>query len=469
MSKIPEPKKNELPSGYAYRLAQYAFNNSSQLKMRGLGQYFTPASTAAFMASFINYKPASGKLRILDPGCGTAVLACALIEEIVSNHALAEIELNCMETDPEITPLALTSLNYLASWRNERGAHVICNYSESDFIIQNKEIFIDKKTAESRYDIIIANPPYFKLSANDERLPLGRNIFNGQVNIYTLFIYASAKLLNTNGQLLFLIPAGFCGGGFYREFREELFRHIALLKIHIFPTSRNIFDESGELSSSIMLLAQRKTAPPEEYEIEISRAGGNNESEKHITKFVYNTHRNIIPLAFNHEEDKLLAEAEEWHGSFEKLGLGIFRGQFTLDDIKAFSPSSPANENEFAPYVTWRKNRSAENIPVIPATLPLLAENKNYILLRRYNKVEREKKISAEPYFCAPPHRFIGIDKQLLCVYKKSGEFSREEITLLARLLNSAKINTYLRIIFGNINLSVEDLSEIRFPENLIF
>ena len=67
------PFTGEIPSRYADRLGEeYAATVTSEEK-KTKGQFFTPISIANFMASLANAK--SREISILDPGCGTGILA----------------------------------------------------------------------------------------------------------------------------------------------------------------------------------------------------------------------------------------------------------------------------------------------------------------------------------------------------------------------------------------------------------
>ena len=75
-----ETLTNVSPTEYAYQLAiDYTFNKNSEHK-KEYGQYFTPVEVAEFMAKLSNI--GEEKIRILDPGCGTGILFCALIEHL---------------------------------------------------------------------------------------------------------------------------------------------------------------------------------------------------------------------------------------------------------------------------------------------------------------------------------------------------------------------------------------------------
>ncbi len=76
------PEENELPVDYAERLASYYSSLVSQTHKKSKGQFFTPGKIARFMGDV--QCVGTKNIRILDPGCGTAILSCGLIENLVS-------------------------------------------------------------------------------------------------------------------------------------------------------------------------------------------------------------------------------------------------------------------------------------------------------------------------------------------------------------------------------------------------
>jgi len=103
-NKSLQPLANELPSHFADRLGIYYASLVNQEHKKEKGQFFTPREIASLMGSFA--KSTDTSLRILDPGCGTAILTCAIIEHLVSNKNLHSIELVVYETDNDLIPFS---------------------------------------------------------------------------------------------------------------------------------------------------------------------------------------------------------------------------------------------------------------------------------------------------------------------------------------------------------------------------
>jgi len=194
-----KPLSNELPSHFADRVGQlYAKTVTTQHK-KDNGQFFTPTKIAHFMAGLI--KQAKDKLKILDPGCGTAILSCSLIETLAKqNDNLKEIELVVYETDQDILPYTQATLDYLTKWLQKYKIKFKAILDKNDFVLENKDCFQVSATLFSEppnaiYDIVISNPPYFKIPKEDKRATVAKSIVWGQPNIYSIFMMVANLFL----------------------------------------------------------------------------------------------------------------------------------------------------------------------------------------------------------------------------------------------------------------------------------
>jgi len=121
-------------------------------------------------------------ISILDPGCGTAILSCAIIENLAnSNCHLKSINLDAYEIDNEILPFTTNVLNFLKEWLSDKGILFQFNLIQEDFILKNanvlkSEISLFSNTTALEYDFVISNPPYFKLNKEDKRAKASESI-----------------------------------------------------------------------------------------------------------------------------------------------------------------------------------------------------------------------------------------------------------------------------------------------------
>jgi hypothetical protein len=133
-NKSIQPIVNELPSRFADRLGIYYSKLVNQEHKKENGQFFTPVEIAILMGSFS--KSSDSSLRILDPGCGTAILTCALIEHLASNNNLRAIELVAYETDNDLIPLSILSLEYLKEWLKTKKINFHYALKTTDFVFE---------------------------------------------------------------------------------------------------------------------------------------------------------------------------------------------------------------------------------------------------------------------------------------------------------------------------------------------
>ena len=66
------------------------------------GQFFTEINIAKFMIKLFQESIKKETISILDPGAGTGILSCALIEELENNKNIKNIKLTCYEKDKNI-------------------------------------------------------------------------------------------------------------------------------------------------------------------------------------------------------------------------------------------------------------------------------------------------------------------------------------------------------------------------------
>ena len=455
------PALNESPVSYAHRLSRFAAERKEVNEKRKLGQYFTPADTAGLMASFTKAEFDNKTIRVLDPGCGTGILSCALVEVLANKFRNVNFELTCYEIDGSIIEYTNLSLNYLKQYLAQKGIQLNYRLINEDFITDHAVLFNEENNKKELFDIVISNPPFFKIPHEDNKGWLAKKIFPGQANIYLLFVYASVKMLKENGEFIFLIPRSFCSGGAFKHFRKEIFKFLLPEKIHLFSSNDLAFEESGELSDSIIFYGKRSNFCFESCQIELTRAQC--KTSPYIIDYI--KEKNIIPLPASEEDEILLSEIKQWPCTLKDLGYTIHFGKATITEFEKYSIPAGQELNK-ALQIKLNSSPSEEYIVVNKETEPLVIENGNYIFLRRYNKIDKEKKICAFPYLNNNPEiKYLCVDKQLLYIYKKHGSFTEPEIIKLTEILNSETLNKYLKIIFGNINLSIEEYKEIQLPD----
>lgn len=484
-----QPFDKELPSHFADRLGMlYAKTVTIQHK-KDNGQFFTPTEIAHFMAKLV--KQPKPSMKILDPGCGTAILSSSLIETIaLKNNTIKDIELVVYETDKDILPFTRATLDYLNAWLQKKKINFKATLDTNDFVLENKDCFEQASTLfyEPRnaiYDIVISNPPYFKIGKEDKRAVVAKSVVWGQPNIYSIFLMTAAKLLKNNGELVFIVPRSFAAGNYFRAFREAFFAEIEIEQIHLFNSRTDTFNRDNVLQETLILKGKKQKLNGHLPTILLTHSNGISDldrptqKEYQATELIdFNTKEKILHLPSNEMEDKVIKLFKSWSGSLHKYDMQISTGPVVSfrateylyeqyeNGAKVLVPLYQLiNTGKMTfEYPVFKKGKP-QYIQYCEETKPLLLPNKNYIFLRRFSAKDDKSRLVATPYFVdISQAEFIGVENHLNYIYRPKGHLGRNEILGLAALLNSKLFDTYFRTFNGNINVSATELREMSLP-----
>ena len=478
-----DPFEDELPSEYADRLGVYYTTNVTSKHKKDSGQFFTPTPIAHLMASYCDLTINS--LRILDPGCGTAVLTCTLIEHLIyQNKNIVFIDLVAYETDPDLILYSEKTLSYLKVWLNEKGIKFESLLHVHDFILDNASILRNPKHHQDNFDIIISNPPYFKLAKDDVKTLAAKELISGQPNIYSLFMGIASKLLKEKGELIFITPRSFASGSYFKAFRELFFNTVQIDKIHLFNSRKDTFNRDSVLQETVIIKAIKQIINPCKL-VTVSSSSGLKDIFEPSLKILpsselidLTSNEKILHLPINDKEDSILKLATTWQDNLIDFDIQISTGPVVsfraLDYIESrfndeISTSAPLfwlhNVNKM--YLEWplKFKDKGQFIKVENGSKSLLLPNKNYIFLRRFSTKDDKSRLIAAPYFCNDMKaNYIGVENKVNYIYRKKGHLERSEVIGLCSLLNSELFDTYFQIFNGNVNVSATELREMRFP-----
>jgi adenine-specific DNA-methyltransferase len=478
-----DPFDKELPSEYADRLGIYYTKQVTQKHKKDSGQFFTPTPIAHLMASFCDLTDNS--LRILDPGCGTAVLTCALIEHLTEQNPNIEfIDLVAYETDPELISFSQKTLSYLKKWLQLKGVRFQYLLHIHDFILDNAKALKSTSQNQDNFDIIISNPPYFKLAKDDEKTIAAKELVSGQPNIYSIFMGIASKLLNENGELIFITPRSFASGNYFKAFRELFFNTVQIDKIHLFNSRKDTFNRDSVLQETVIIKAIKSDINPNQQVTVSSSVGIKDIYEPTIKHFPsselidLNSKEKILHLPTNDKEESVLDLVTSWENNLINYDIHISTGPVVSFRSWDFIQNNYENGTVFLAPLFWLHNvnkmslewpltskNKGQFIKIEPASKSLLIPNKNYILLRRFSTKDDKSRLIAAPYFCNyAKSNFIGVENKVNYIYRKKGHLERSEVAGLCALLNSELFDIYFQIFNGNVNVSATELREMRFP-----
>lgn len=482
-----EPFEKELPSQFADRLGLYYTSLVDQEHKKVNGQFFTPIKIANLMASMVEFN--TNHVQILDPGCGTGVLSCALIEKLVFDSKLVSINLCAYEMDLKIIPLVEASFEYLSKWLKVKNINFQYSLISNDFILENLNCFIENDdfniNDKLKFDIIISNPPYFKLSSNDRRVVAAKSIVNGHSNIYSIFMAISAKLLKENGELIFITPRSYASGYYFKSFREFFFQRIEIDKVHLFVSRKATFSRDKVLQETVILKGKKNSDFNPFHKVIVTSSNGLSDIDKPYLKefeqkelIDLNTNGKILYLPTNDFEESILNIFRSWDYNLNKHNIQISTGPVVGFRSKEYIQDNFENGSVFLAPLFWLHNikqmflewplpkpEKGRYIKIENESKSILIPNKNYILLRRFSSKDDKCRLIAAPYFSNFVNsEYIGVENMVNYIYRPKGNLERNEIIGLCALLNSPLFNSFFSIFNGNVNVSATELREIPLP-----
>ena len=323
------PDYNERPTEFSNRLGCKYIHNISREHKAKFGQYLTPVSIADYMSSLASVD--MDEIYILDPGAGIGVLSCSLCERLANNkHVPKTINLVAYENDSAIIKYLDASLEYLCQWLTDQNIELTYKILSEDFVLAHSEA-IEHNGKFAVYDIVISNPPYFKIPKSDPRAMASISVIHGQPNMYSLFMAVSAKLLKQNGQLIFITPRSFTAGLYFRLFRERFFTLMRPEYIHSFISRTKAFNKDAVLQENIILKAVRESEWTNvRRSVTIAHSEGADDLQKcdkltiGLDRIIdMNSKSKTLRIPISEKEERIVELMNSWQGTLHSYGLQI--------------------------------------------------------------------------------------------------------------------------------------------------
>lgn len=445
----------------------YASTTSKDHK-KSKGQFFTPIEIAKFMASLS--LPTKSEVTCCDPGCGHGILACALVEKLVKD-GVKSIHIDLFELDKDLIPVLEDNLNYLVGYfPNSTISYTIYEFN---YLVWANKSFSE---AEERYDIIISNPPYFKLSKGDINILATEKVVTGITNIYAGFVASSVKLLKPDGEMIFIVPRSFTSGLYFKSLRQYLFKEIRLKKVHLFASRTKAFKADKVLQETIIFKADNREGTETGISVSsgISDLSSATTETYQITDLVDITSTDkILHLPTTKDDFELIQKMRRLRFRLSDHRIKVSTGRvvaFRASD-SLFEENKPGTVpliwmNAIKPMeISWPVAGLNKPQYISRSATSLLIPAGNYILQRRFSAKEDNRRLVCCPITAADfSYDQLGLENKTNFFYKKGGTFSEEELIGLSVLLNSKMYDRYFRMINGNINVSSTEMNLLPFP-----
>lgn len=434
-----------------------------------LGQFFTPATTTAFMAGL--FPPARGACRLLDAGAGIGSLSCAFLEKCLKPELhFDDIRVTAYELDENLLPPLRTSLQGYAdklplAWEVASGDFVDTAVNRIQF-------------GQAEFTHAILNPPYKKIGSDSRHRQLLRSVGIETVNLYSAFIALSILLMAPGGQIVAIIPRSFCNGPYYRPFREFMMRHAAIRHLHLFASRRKAFKDDDVLQENLIVRLERGGR---QGAVTITTSSDDTfadlASHDHpFNRIVFpNDPERFIHVPTSPERNAIETSAAVRH-ALSDLGLTISTGpvvDFRLRDYLCAQPEAGTvpllYSAHFGPDgVNWPlpEAKKPNAIRSTVETEKWLYPNGYYCVVRRFSSKEEKRRIVASvidpTIFDGAPQ--LGIENHLNFFHENRHGLSEALARGLAAFLNTTAVDEHFRRFSGHTQVNATDLKLMKYP-----
>jgi len=450
-----------------------------------LGQFFTPAGVARFMASMLQAQEMPADCKVLDPGGGGGVLTAAAVAELCGRPERsrpAALHATVWELDARFAGDLDRTFERCQAVCAKAGVAFRGEHRRGNFVLDAAAWADDRNLPDPerrpRFHVAIMNPPYRKLRTDSaERARLSAAGIETS-NLYSAFVWLALKLLAAGGELVAITPRSFMNGPYFRPFRQALSRELAFRRIHVYDARDAAFADDGVLQENVIFHGIRGAGPDA---IRITTSFGPTDDgllERTVEAadlMLPHDPERVLHIVPDETDAKIAASMRRLPHTLAGLGVLVSTGRVVgfraKDRLRAHAAPGDAPlilPAHCAPgFVAWPR-ASGTKPNALAAAGPgddLLLPAGWYVLVNRFSAKEDRRRVVAALY---DPARIgadsVAFDNKLNVLRQGNAGLPENLAKGLAVFLNSTAVDAYFRQFSGHTQVNAGDLRSLRFP-----
>ena len=180
----------------------------------GLGQFFTPASVARFMAGMLRVSEPPRELRLLDAGGGSGMLTAAVVDALCTRPTSTRpdaLSATVWEIDNRLVADLGRTFEHCRGVCDTAGIRFTGTLRQENFVLAAARLLNNggpfRVHDGPRFHAAILNPPYRKLRSESAERGVMSSVGIETSNLYFAFVWLALELLEDGGELVAITPA----------------------------------------------------------------------------------------------------------------------------------------------------------------------------------------------------------------------------------------------------------------------
>jgi adenine-specific DNA-methyltransferase len=327
-----------------------------------------------------------------------------------------------------------------------------------------------------KYDMIVANPPYFKLSKDAPEAVAMKSVCYGAPNIYFLFMAMSLFNLRDEGEMVYVIPRSWTSGAYFSSFRSYFLSQGRLTDIHLFDSRDKVFDKENVLQETMIVKLKKTKTPPQI--IKVSSSDDSNDFSQNTLltvpyDVVVSDRDNYVYLVRTENEINVIKSVNCIGNPMPSIGLKMktgltvdFRNRELLrnsigDHIVPLFYAQHIKDGQVVFPIGKENEYMTDELP------GMVQLNKNYLIVKRFTSKEERRRLQCGVYIARrfPEYKKISTQNKINFIDTIDGsEMSEELVYGLYIILNSSLYDMYYRILNGSTQVNATEMNAIPVP-----
>lgn len=353
------------------------------------------------------------------------------------------------------------------------------------FNVKDGDSLTKARQLRRRFDVVVCNPPYRKLSRKEADLYRAKysEAMQGQPNLYALFIQLTTKLTDTDGIVGLVTPTSFLSGQSFSSLRTFLLNHASVKHIGIIRDRLRVyFDVEQDTALTTIRPGNQEGKHTAAAGISVvDRAG----KYSRLGKCRLPNSGSSWPLARDASDMRLLDKATKSTFRLADYGYKPTIGGFVWnrDTRKTYEIFNevPETKRDGAFPLLWasdlrpngrlsfdaNKATGTHDRYVVPGKSgELLIKKKPAVLLQRVTASDQAHRLTGaivSGSFVAEHGGFVG--ENHVVILEQDTETAALPLTEMLSLLKTTVVNRYFNCISGCANVSVFELQQLPLPD----